>query len=100
MSHAPASCKLVGHQSWHLHLNRSKLVVTIPSVATGCWGVQVRNTANGIVQFEYGDDGRDPVAMEGDSGQPLDFERMLSHLRATTRPDPAGQPSEDPSRHA
>lgn len=44
----------------------------------------MRNTANGIVQFEYGDDGRDPVAMEGSSGQALDLDRMLSHTRATT----------------
>ena len=62
--------------------------------------VQVRNTANGIVQLEYGDDGRDPLAMEGSSGQPLDFERMLSHLRATTAPGGVGDPSDDARRHA
>ena len=60
--------------------------------------VQVRNTANGIVQFQYGDDGRDPVAMEGDNGKPLDLERMLSHLRATTCPRGASDPSDDSRR--
>ena len=60
--------------------------------------MQVRNTANGIVQFEYGDDGRDPVAMEGESGQALDLERMLSHLRATTCPCGPADPSDDARR--
>ena len=56
---------------------------------------KVRNTANGIVQFEYGDDGRDPVAMEGSSGQALDLERMLSHTCATACP---ATPSDDAVR--
>ncbi|KAK9796706.1 hypothetical protein WJX73_006743 [Symbiochloris irregularis] len=58
----------------------------------------VRNTANGIVQFEYGDDGRDPVAMEGSSGQALDLERMLSHTRATTCPRDPTDPFDDAIR--
>ena len=29
----------------------------------------MRNAANAIVQFTYGDDGRDPVTMEGSTGQ-------------------------------
>jgi DNA-directed RNA polymerase III subunit RPC1 len=40
----------------------------------------VRNAAGGIVQFSYGDDGMDPVVMEGRSGQPLDFERLLAKV--------------------
>eukprot|EP00879_Flechtneria_rotunda_P010750 GHRR01011232.1.p1 GENE.GHRR01011232.1~~GHRR01011232.1.p1 ORF type:complete len:546 (+),score=206.34 GHRR01011232.1:3389-5026(+) len=43
----------------------------------------VRNAAGGIVQFEYGDDGLDPVVMEGKDGKPLDFERLLAKVRAT-----------------
>jgi DNA-directed RNA polymerase III subunit RPC1 len=42
----------------------------------------VRNAAGGIVQFAYGDDGLDPVVMEGKDGKPLDFERLLAKVRA------------------
>jgi hypothetical protein len=41
----------------------------------------VRNAAGGIVQFAYGDDGLDPVVMEGKDGRPLDFERLLAKVR-------------------
>ncbi len=37
----------------------------------------VRNASSGIVQFTYGDDGMDPVVMEGKDGQPLDLDRLL-----------------------
>jgi DNA-directed RNA polymerase III subunit RPC1 len=40
----------------------------------------VRNAAGGIVQFAYGDDGLDPVVMEGKDGKPLDFERLLAKV--------------------
>lgn len=50
------------------------------------------------MQLEYGDDGRDPLAMEGSEGQPLDFERRLSHLRATTAPGGPSDPSDDARR--
>jgi hypothetical protein len=40
----------------------------------------VRNAAGGIVQFAYGDDGLDPVVMEGKDGRPLDFERLLAKV--------------------
>lgn len=43
----------------------------------------VRNAAGSIVQLSYGDDGLDPVLMEGKGGQPLDFERLLAKVRAT-----------------
>lgn len=37
----------------------------------------VRNSSGGIVQFSYGDDGMDPVAMEGKNSAPLDFQRLV-----------------------
>jgi DNA-directed RNA polymerase III subunit RPC1 len=37
----------------------------------------VRNASGGIVQLLYGDDGMDPVNMEGKDGTPLNFERIL-----------------------
>ena len=45
---------------------------------------QVRNSAGGIVQLAYGDDGLDPLRMEGASaGQPLDLGRLLTVGRST-----------------
>jgi hypothetical protein len=44
----------------------------------------VRNAAGGIVQFAYGDDGLDPVVMEGKDGKPLDFERLLAKVRGSS----------------
>ncbi|KAK1587161.1 hypothetical protein Q3G72_010241 [Acer saccharum] len=43
----------------------------------------VRNASRGIVQFLYGDDGMDPVEMEGNSGDPLNFGRLLLNIEAT-----------------
>ena len=44
----------------------------------------MRNTANGIVQLTYGDDGLDPLLMEGSQkGRPLDFPRCLATVCAT-----------------
>ncbi|KDD75278.1 domain 1 of RNA polymerase Rpb1, partial [Helicosporidium sp. ATCC 50920] len=37
----------------------------------------VRNAAAAVVQLEYGEDGMDPVSMEGDGHQPLALDRML-----------------------
>ncbi|GAX79763.1 hypothetical protein CEUSTIGMA_g7204.t1 [Chlamydomonas eustigma] len=48
----------------------------------------VRNAAGGIVQFKYGDDGMDPVTMEGKDGKPLDFGRIVAQVRAITPRDP------------
>jgi len=42
----------------------------------------VRNAAGGIVQFVYGDDGMDPVTMEGNTGSALDFDRVVMKVRA------------------
>ncbi|KAM7490586.1 hypothetical protein LguiA_033507 [Lonicera macranthoides] len=48
----------------------------------------VRNASASIVQFTYGDDGMDPAQMEGKSGFPLNFDRLLSKVKATC---PAGE---------
>jgi DNA-directed RNA polymerase III subunit RPC1 len=41
----------------------------------------VRNAAGGIVQLRYGEDGMDPVGMEGKKGEPVAFDRLLSLAR-------------------
>jgi DNA-directed RNA polymerase III subunit RPC1 len=41
----------------------------------------VRNAAGAIVQLRYGDDGLDPVLMEGRGGAALDLERLLAKVR-------------------
>ncbi|KAM7476992.1 hypothetical protein LguiB_024235 [Lonicera macranthoides] len=48
----------------------------------------VRNASTSIVQFTYGDDGMDPAQMEGKSGFPLNFDRLISKVKATC---PAGE---------
>ncbi|XP_020235574.1 DNA-directed RNA polymerase III subunit 1 [Cajanus cajan] len=47
----------------------------------------VRNAGGSIVQFCYGDDGMDPVAMEGKDGKPLNFERLFLKSKATCPSD-------------
>ena len=37
----------------------------------------VRNASGGIVQFVYGDDGLDPVKMEGKGGHPLNLDQLF-----------------------
>jgi DNA-directed RNA polymerase III subunit RPC1 len=37
----------------------------------------VRNASGGIVQFVYGDDGLDPVKMEGKGGNPLNLDQLF-----------------------
>ncbi|KAJ0395349.1 hypothetical protein ATCC90586_007781 [Pythium insidiosum] len=46
----------------------------------------VRNSEGAVVQFMYGDDGLNPAFMEGDD-RPVDFHRLLEHIRSTM-PDP------------
>ena len=41
----------------------------------------VRNAAGGIVQLRYGEDGMDPVGMEGKKGEPVAFDRLLTLAR-------------------
>lgn len=50
----------------------------------------VRNSSNEVVQFVYGGDGLDPMMMEG-KDQPVDFGRVLDHVRASSP-----YPEEDP----
>lgn len=47
---------------------------------------QVRSAANAVVQLKYGDDGLDPVMMEGSNCEPIDLARALSVVRACTAP--------------
>jgi DNA-directed RNA polymerase III subunit RPC1 len=42
----------------------------------------VRNSEGSVVQFTYGDDGLNPAFMEGDD-RPVDFNRLLEHIRNT-----------------
>lgn len=51
----------------------------------------VRNSTGGIVQLVYGDDGLDPVYMEGKDGKPVDFKRLLMRTRAERPPRPTDQ---------
>ena len=37
----------------------------------------VRNASGCIVQFVYGDDGMDPVKMEGKGGRPLNLDQLF-----------------------
>lgn len=41
----------------------------------------VRDASACIVQFTYGGDGRDPSQMEGKSGFPLNFSRLLDKAK-------------------
>ncbi|KAK5114578.1 hypothetical protein LTR85_010155 [Meristemomyces frigidus] len=43
----------------------------------------VRNSSEGLVQMKFGDDGLDPVDMEG-SAKPVNFERTYMHALTTT----------------
>ncbi|XP_075655363.1 DNA-directed RNA polymerase III subunit 1 isoform X2 [Castanea sativa] len=47
----------------------------------------VRSASGCVVQFRYGDDGMDPVHMEGKNGAPLNFDRLFLKSKATC---PAG----------
>jgi DNA-directed RNA polymerase III subunit RPC1 len=40
----------------------------------------VRNSTGGIVQLLYGDDGLDPVSMEGKDGTPVDLRRLFMRV--------------------
>lgn len=44
------------------------------------YDLSVRNSVGGIVQFTYGDDALDPVAMESDTG-PVAFDRTWKHSK-------------------
>jgi hypothetical protein len=44
------------------------------------YDLSVRNSVGGVIQFTYGDDGLDPMYLEGD-GQPVEFVRLWKHTR-------------------
>jgi DNA-directed RNA polymerase III subunit RPC1 len=44
------------------------------------YDLTVRNASGGIVQFVYGDDGMDPVKMEGKGGCPLNFDQLFMKI--------------------
>ncbi|GJP56565.1 hypothetical protein CLOM_g15621 [Closterium sp. NIES-68] len=56
----------------------------------------VRNASGGIVQMRYGDDGMDPVHMEGKDGEPLNLDRTFTKCQAVRpmRKDPPLFPDE------
>ncbi|KAI8580455.1 hypothetical protein K450DRAFT_237114 [Umbelopsis ramanniana AG] len=47
---------------------------------TTFYDLSVRNSEGAIVQFRYGDDGLDPMTIEGD-GIPVEYERNMNHIR-------------------
>ena len=52
----------------------------------------VRNSEANLVQFRYGDDGLDPVAMEGKDGKTVAFERvLLRHQHGKMSPPAQGK---------
>lgn len=44
----------------------------------------IRNSVNTIVQFNYGDDGLDPHAMEADEGRPFNLPFTFAHVKNIT----------------
>lgn len=46
-----------------------------------CYDDTVRDSNAIIIQFTYGSDGRDPSQMEGKSGFPLNFDRLLNKVK-------------------
>ena len=56
--------------------------LSVTSLNSPCL-LQVRNAASTIVQLTYGDDGLDPVHMEGKDGSPIELGRALSFIQAT-----------------
>ena len=48
------------------------------------YDMTVRNSSGDVIQFEYGADGLDPMMMEG-RDKPVDFERVMNHVKATDR---------------
>ena len=48
----------------------------------------VRNSETAVVRLRYGDDGLNPTAMEG-ADRPVEFERLMQHVHATTTAAPA-----------
>ena len=45
------------------------------------YDLTVRNSEGYIVQFKYGGDGLDPTCMETKDSRPVDFGRLLHHIK-------------------
>lgn len=48
------------------------------------YDLSVRNSVGGIIQFMYGDDGLDPLYIDGE-GVPVEFGRLWNHVKVCTR---------------
>ncbi|OJJ60468.1 hypothetical protein ASPSYDRAFT_56036 [Aspergillus sydowii CBS 593.65] len=59
-----------------------RLMKSLEDLSTG-YDDTVRNSSQGIVQFQYGDDKLDPVDMEG-KARPVHFDRTFIHSESTT----------------
>ncbi|KAL3466153.1 hypothetical protein BJX64DRAFT_22872 [Aspergillus heterothallicus] len=59
-----------------------RLMKSLEDLSTG-YDDTVRNSSQGIVQFQYGDDKLDPVDMEG-KAKPVHFDRTFIHCESTT----------------
>ncbi|KAL4773200.1 hypothetical protein BDW60DRAFT_185810 [Aspergillus nidulans var. acristatus] len=59
-----------------------RLMKSLEDLSTG-YDDTVRNSSQGIVQFQYGDDKLDPVDMEG-KAKPVHFDRTFIHAETTT----------------
>ncbi|KAL2855343.1 hypothetical protein BJY01DRAFT_243310 [Aspergillus pseudoustus] len=59
-----------------------RLMKSLEDLSTG-YDDTVRNSSQGIVQFQYGDDKLDPVDMEG-KAKPVHFDRTFIHSESTT----------------
>ena len=58
-----------------------------------CYDGTVRAAGGGVVQLTYGDDGLDPVTMEGPKGTPLDLARFLKVTKGALAADRARRPA-------
>ncbi|KAJ9083946.1 DNA-directed RNA polymerase III subunit C1 (rpo31) [Entomophthora muscae] len=67
-----------------------RLIKALEDLTTN-YDLSVRNSEGGLVQFTYGDDGLDPIILEGD-GFPVEFTRNLEHIMHTNPPSRADVP--------
>ena len=58
------------------------------------YDMTVRNSSGEVIQFHYGGDNLDPMMMEA-RDKPVDFERILSFVRAVEREDETELEPED-----
>lgn len=68
----PLSCPPAGYMS-------RRLMKALEDLYTH-YDATVRNAAGGIVQLTYGEDGMDPLVMEGMQGKPVDMDKLLAKV--------------------